>query len=101
MTWLFLTTAGAFETGWFLGMNLSQTQASHELSRIVFPCVILALSGYFLWLARKALPMARYMLPGQAPGPRVLSSAEFLVSNIHQDFSAWPPPFSSFREPSC
>ncbi len=56
MGWFYLLIAGAFEIGWPLGFKLSQT-TPHKFLWIAFAVVAMALSGYFLWLAQKAIPM--------------------------------------------
>jgi quaternary ammonium compound-resistance protein SugE len=57
MAWIFLIIAGCFEIGWPLGMKLSQTQAQYKFGWIIFSIVSMALSGYFLWIAQKTIPM--------------------------------------------
>ena len=56
MSWFYLIIAGAFEIGWPLGFKLSQT-TPHKYLWIAFAVVAMALSGYFLWLAQKTIPM--------------------------------------------
>lgn len=57
MAWIFLFIAGCFEIGWPLGLKLSQTRESGKFWWIVFAVMAMALSGYFLWLAQKSIPM--------------------------------------------
>jgi quaternary ammonium compound-resistance protein SugE len=57
MAYVLLIIAGCFEIGWPLGMKLSQTQAQHKFAWIVVAIVSMALSGYFLWMAQKTIPM--------------------------------------------
>jgi quaternary ammonium compound-resistance protein SugE len=57
MAWIFLFIAGCFEIGWPLGLKLSQTQTSGKFWWILLAVVAMALSGYFLWLAQKSIPM--------------------------------------------
>ncbi len=57
MAWILLIIAGFFEIGWPLGMKLSQTHTEHKFGWIVVSVVSMALSGYFLWLAQKTIPM--------------------------------------------
>lgn len=57
MPWILLIIAGCFEIGWPLGMKLSQTQANNKYGWIMLSVVSMALSGYFLWLAQKTIPM--------------------------------------------
>lgn len=56
MSWFYLIIAGAFEIGWPLGFKLSQT-TPHKFLWIAFAVAAMALSGYFLWLAQKGIPM--------------------------------------------
>jgi len=54
--WLHLLIASLFEVGWPLGFKLSQT------TRCKWPCIGLAvlsmmLSGLFLWLAQRQIPI--------------------------------------------
>ena len=56
MAWLMLLIAGTFEIGWPLGLKLSQIR-SEKLLWIVFAGISMVLSGYFLWLAQKTIPM--------------------------------------------
>ena len=56
MAWIYLLLAGIFEIGWPLGFKLSQT-TSHKYLWIGFAIVSMALSGYFLWLAQKDIPI--------------------------------------------
>jgi quaternary ammonium compound-resistance protein SugE len=57
MPWILLIIAGCFEIGWPLGMKLSQTRPDQKFWWIIFSIVSMALSGYFLWLAQKTIPM--------------------------------------------
>jgi quaternary ammonium compound-resistance protein SugE len=57
MAWIYLIIAGFFEIGWPLGMKLSQTQANYKFGWIIFSVISMALSGYFLWIAQKTIPM--------------------------------------------
>ncbi len=56
MSWIYLFVAAIFEIGWPLGFKLSQT-TSHKFVWIVFAVVSMALSGLFLWMAQKNIPM--------------------------------------------
>ena len=56
MEWIYLFIAGLFETGWPLGFKLSQ-QAERPWLWIAFSGFTMALSGYFLWLAQRAIPI--------------------------------------------
>ena len=56
MNWTNLFIAGIFEIGWPLGFKLSQT-TPYKYFWIGFSVISMALSGYFLWLAQKEIPM--------------------------------------------
>lgn len=56
MHWFYLFIAGIFEVGWPLGFKLSQTTTQKWLW-IAFSIVSMSLSGYFLWLAQKQIPI--------------------------------------------
>ena len=56
MAWMYLTVAGLCEIGWPLGLKLSQTTA-HKIVWILFAVVSMSVSGLFLWLAQKSIPM--------------------------------------------
>ena len=56
MSWVYLFIAGIFEIGWPLGLKLSQTMASKVVG-IVIAIISMALSGLFLWLAQRTIPM--------------------------------------------
>jgi quaternary ammonium compound-resistance protein SugE len=56
MSWFYLIIAGLFEIGWPLGLKLSQTM-SERYPGIVLAVVSMSLSGLFLWLAQKSIPI--------------------------------------------
>ncbi|MBS3908252.1 MAG: multidrug efflux SMR transporter [Actinobacteria bacterium] len=56
MAWINLIIAGLFEIGWPLGLKLSQT-TNNKVSWILFAVVSMGVSGLFLWLAQKQIPM--------------------------------------------
>jgi quaternary ammonium compound-resistance protein SugE len=56
MSWIYLIIAAIFEIGWPLGFKLSQT-TTHKFGWIIFAVVSMALSGLFLWMAQKHIPM--------------------------------------------
>ena len=57
MAWIYLFIAGCFEIGWPLGLKLSQTASSQKAAWIIFAVISMALSGLFLWIAQKTIPM--------------------------------------------
>ncbi|MCU0353951.1 MAG: multidrug efflux SMR transporter [Cytophagales bacterium] len=56
MSWFYLFLAGLFEIGWPLGFKLSQT-TGQRYTWISVAIVSMALSGYFLWLAQRHIPI--------------------------------------------
>lgn len=56
MSWIYLFIAGIFEIGWPLGFKLSQT-TSNKFTWIGFAVLSMALSGLFLWLAQRSIPI--------------------------------------------
>ena len=56
MSWIYLFVAAIFEIGWPLGFKLSQT-TNNRVSWILVAVGSMALSGLFLWLAQKNIPM--------------------------------------------
>lgn len=56
MAWIYLIIAGVFEIGWPLGLKLSQT-TEKKLLWIAVAIVSMSVSGLFLWLAQKSIPM--------------------------------------------
>lgn len=56
MAWVFLLVAGLSEIGWPLGLKLSQT-TPHKVTWLLVAVVSMAVSGLFLWLAQKSIPM--------------------------------------------
>ena len=56
MNWIYLILAGIFEIGWPLGLKLSQTMTSKILG-ILIAVISMSLSGVFLWLAQKTIPI--------------------------------------------
>jgi quaternary ammonium compound-resistance protein SugE len=56
MNWTYLIFAGIFEIGWPLGLKLSQTMSS-KVWGIIIAAISMSLSGLFLWLAQKSIPI--------------------------------------------
>ena len=54
--WLYLLLAGVLEIGWPLGFKLSQT-TSHRAAFILMAVLCMGLSGFFLWLAQREIPI--------------------------------------------
>ena len=56
LAWTYLLVAGILEIGWPLGFKLSQT-TSHRMAFILMAIVCMSLSGLFLWLAQRTIPI--------------------------------------------
>ena len=56
LAWTYLIIASLFEIGWPLGLKLSQT-TRFKFSFIILAVVAMTLSGIFLWLAQKEIPI--------------------------------------------
>ena len=56
LAWTYLLIAGILEIGWPLGFKLSQT-TSHRMAFILMAIVCMSLSGLFLWLAHRTIPI--------------------------------------------
>jgi quaternary ammonium compound-resistance protein SugE len=54
--WVYLLIAGLLEIGWPLGFKLSQT-TSYRITFILTAVVCMALSGLFLWMAQRSIPI--------------------------------------------
>lgn len=60
MAWIYLVLAGVFEMGWPLGFKLSQVEAqsgTKVFAWIAFAIVCMAVSGFFLWMAQRSIPI--------------------------------------------
>ena len=58
MHWLFLIIAAIFEIGWPLGFTLYSTQPERFWAWISFAIISMTLSGVFLYLAQRAIPVS-------------------------------------------
>ena len=56
MYWIFLLMAGLLEIGWPVGLKMSQQEAT-RWQGIAIALVFMSLSGLFLWLAQKQIPI--------------------------------------------
>ncbi len=56
MSWVYLVLAGLFEIGWPVGLKMSQESES-RVTGIFVAVFFMALSGFFLWLAQKQIPL--------------------------------------------
>lgn len=55
--WFYLIIAGLFEVGWPLGFKLAHTVGVQRFAFILFAVICMGLSGYFLYIAQKHLPI--------------------------------------------
>jgi quaternary ammonium compound-resistance protein SugE len=56
MSWIYLIIAAVFEVGWPLGFKLAQ-MTIHRFLWIAFAVVSMTLSGFFLYIAQKGIPI--------------------------------------------
>lgn len=56
MDWFYLILAGLFEISWPTGFKIAQT-SDYKFNWIVFACVGMAVSGFFLYLAQRSIPV--------------------------------------------
>ena len=56
MSWLYLLIASIFEVGWPFGMKMASLGAN-KIGWIVFAIFAMALSGVFLYIAQKEIPI--------------------------------------------
>ena len=56
MSWLYLLIASFFEVGWPFGLKIA-TQSQYKILWIIFAIITMALSGVFLYLAQKHIPI--------------------------------------------
>lgn len=56
MAWCYLILAGLMEIGWPVGMKISQSP-ERRWGGIALAVVCMVLSGWFLWLAQRHIPM--------------------------------------------
>ena len=56
MSWLYLLLAGLFEIGWPVGLKISQMPETRWVG-IALAIFFMTLSGVFLWLAQRGIPI--------------------------------------------
>ena len=56
MSWIYLILGGLFEMGWPLGFKLAST-TQHRFLFITMSVVSMALSGWFLYMAQRTIPI--------------------------------------------
>ena len=57
MAWILLNRAGLFEIGWPLGFKLASMHSKYFIWFIGLSILSMGLSGYFLYLAQKSIPI--------------------------------------------
>ena len=57
MDWILLIIAGLFEIGWPLGFKLASMHSKYFIWFIGLSILSMGLSGYFLYLAQKSIPI--------------------------------------------
>ncbi len=57
MSWIYLIIAGFFEIGWPLGFKLASTYQRYSIAFIGLSVISMALSGIFLYIAQKSIPI--------------------------------------------
>ena len=56
MSWLYLIIASVFEVGWPFGMKMASL-SSNKIVWIAFAIVAMAMSGVFLYVAQREIPI--------------------------------------------
>ena len=56
MAWIYLLLAGLFEIGWPVGLKMAQ-EVETRTTGILIAIGFMALSGLFLWMAQKQIPI--------------------------------------------
>ncbi|HPA18962.1 MAG TPA: multidrug efflux SMR transporter [Verrucomicrobiae bacterium] len=56
MAWIYLFLAGLSEVGWPVGLKLAQ-QSAARTTGIIMAVGFMAVSGFFLWLAQREIPI--------------------------------------------
>ena len=57
MAWILLIIAGLFEIGWPLGFKLASMHSKYFIWFIGLSILSMGISGYFLYLAQKSIPI--------------------------------------------
>ena len=57
MEWIYLFIASIFEIGWPVGLKLAQAHSFAKYLWITFSIITMAISGMFLFLAQKQIPI--------------------------------------------
>lgn len=57
MAWIYLLLGGIFEIGWPLGFKLAANAPQHKILFIGLSVISMALSGVFLFMAQRTIPI--------------------------------------------
>ena len=68
MAWILLIIAGLFEIGWPLGFKLASMHSKYFIWFIGLSILSMGLSGYFLYLAQKSIPIGTAYVIGTGIG---------------------------------
>ena len=93
MAWILLIIAGLFEIGWPLGFKLASMHSKYFIWFIGLSILSMGLSGYFLYLAQKSIPIgtAYVIWTGiGAIGTVLLGILFFHDSAIYSDYCSYP-----------
>lgn len=56
MAWIYLFIASFFEVGWPVGLKLAES-SSYKAIWVLFAAIMMTLSGVFLYLSQKTIPI--------------------------------------------
>lgn len=93
MAWILLIIAGLFEIGWPLGFKLASMHSKYFIWFIGLSILSMGLSGYFLYLAQKSIPIgtAYVIWTGiGAIGTVLLGILFSMIPRIYSDYCSYP-----------
>ncbi len=56
MAWIYLFIAAIFEVGWPVGLKMAEVSSS-KIYWVLFAVIAMTLSGFFLYIAQKTIPI--------------------------------------------
>ena len=56
MAWIYLFIAAIFEVGWPVGLKMAEVSSS-KIYWVLFAVIAMPLSGFFLYIAQKTIPI--------------------------------------------
>lgn len=93
MAWILLIIAGLFEIGWPLGFKLASMHSKYFIWFIGLSILSMGLSGYFLYLAQKSIPIgtAYVIWTGiGAIGTVLLGILFSMIPRIYSGYCSYP-----------